>query len=43
MDKLDLDKLKIVPSGWRSLKSKIDKWVIGKLETAPFDLSKELI
>ena len=43
VDKLDIDKLKIVPSGWRSLKSKIDKWVIGKLETAPFDLSKELI
>ena len=25
VDKLDIDKLKIVPSGWRSLKSKIDK------------------
>ena len=32
--------LKNVPSGLSSLKSKVDKLDIGKLETAPVDLSK---
>ena len=36
---LDKLKLKIVPSRLNSLKSKADKWDIGKLETTPFDLS----
>ena len=40
MDKLDIDKLKNVPSGLSSLKSKVDKSDIGKLETTPVDLSK---
>ena len=40
MDKLDIDESKIVPSGLNSLKSKVDKLDIGKLETAPVDLSK---
>ena len=40
MDKLDIDKLKNVPSGLSSLKSKVDKLDIGKSETAPVDLSK---
>ena len=39
LDKLDIGKLKIVPSRLNSLKSKADKWDIGKLETTPFDLS----
>ena len=38
--KLDIDKLKNVPSGLSNLKSKVDKLDIGKLETAPVDLSK---
>ena len=38
--KLDIDKLKNVPSGLSSLKSKVNKLNIGKLKTAPFDLSK---
>ena len=37
---MDIDKLKNVPSGLSSLKSKIDKLNIGKLETTPVDLSK---
>ena len=40
VDKLDIDKLKNVPSGLSSLKSKVDKLDIGKLETTPVDLSK---
>ena len=40
MDKLDVDKLKKVPSNLRNLKSKVDKFDIGKLETTPVDLSK---
>ena len=40
MNKLDIDKLKTVPSGLSSLKSKVDKLDIGKLETAPVHLSK---
>ena len=34
------DKLKIVPSGLSSLKSTVDKFDIGKLESTPVDLSK---
>ena len=40
VDKLDIDKLKNVPSGLSSLKSKVDKLDIKKLETTPVDLSK---
>ena len=40
VDKLDIDKLKNVPSGLISLKSKVDKLDIGKLQTTPVDLSK---
>ena len=40
VDKLDIDKLKDVPSGLSSLKSKADKLDIGKLETTPVYLSK---
>ena len=40
MDKLDIDKLKKVPSNLSNLKSKVDKFDIGKLETTPVDLSK---
>ena len=40
VDKLDIDKLKNVPSNLSSLKSKVDKLEIGKLETTPADLSK---
>ena len=39
-DKLDIDKLKSVPSNLRNLKSKVDKLDIGKLEITPVDLSK---
>ena len=41
VDKLNIDKLKNVPSGLTSLKSKVDKLDIGKLETTPADLSKK--
>ena len=37
---MDIDKLKNVPSNLSSLKSKVDKLEIGKLETTPADLSK---
>ena len=37
VDKLDIDKLKVVPSGLSSLKSKVDKLDIGKLETTPVE------
>ena len=40
IDKLDIDKLKNVPSNLSNLKSKVDKLDIGKLETTPVDLSK---
>ena len=40
MDKLDIDKLKYVPSDLSSLKSKVDELDIGKLENIPVDLSK---
>ena len=40
VDKLDIDKLKNVPSGLSNLKSKGDKLDIGKLETTSVDLSK---
>ena len=39
MDKLDIDKSKNVPSGWRILKSKADKLDTRKLEATLFDLS----
>ena len=39
VDKLDIDKLKNVPSGLSSLKSKVDKLHVGKLEITPVDLS----
>ena len=40
VDKLDIDKLKSVPTNLSNLKSKVDKLDIGKLETTPVDLSK---
>ena len=40
VDKLDIDKLKNLPSGLSSLKSKLDKLYIGKLENTPVNLSK---
>ena len=40
MDKLAIDKLKNIPSSLTSLKSKVDKFHIGKLENKPVDLSK---
>ena len=40
VDKLDVDKLKGVPTDLSNFKSKIDKLDIGKLETTPVDLSK---
>ena len=40
VDKLEIDKLKNVPSDLSSLKSKVDKLDTGKLETTPVDLSK---
>ena len=39
-DKLNIDKLKNIPSGLRKLKSKIDKLVIGKSVTTPVDLNE---
>ena len=39
-DKLDIDKLKNVPSNLSNLKSKLDKIDIEKLETTPVDSSK---
>ena len=38
--KLDIDKLKNVPTNLRNLKSKVDKLDIDKLATVPVDLSK---
>ena len=40
VDKLDIDKLKSVPTNWSNLKSKAEKSDIVKLETTPVDLSK---
>ena len=40
VDKLDFDKLKIVPSNLINLKSKVDKLDVDKVVTAPVDLSK---
>ena len=40
IDKLDIVKIKNVPSGLSSLKSKVNKSNIVKLETAPVDLTK---
>ena len=40
VDKLDVDKLKIVPDELSNLKSEVDKLDIGKLKTTPVDLSK---
>ena len=40
VDKLDIDKLKIVPTNLSNLKNKVDKLDIGKLESTPADLSK---
>ena len=40
VNKLDIDKLKSVPTNLSNLKSKVDKLDIGKLETTPVDLSK---
>ena len=39
VDKLDIDKLKNVPSGLISLKRKVDKLDVDKLVPAPVDLS----
>ena len=39
-EKLDIDKLKSVPTNLCNLKSNIDKLVIRNLETTPVDLSK---
>ena len=40
VDKLDIDKLKILPNNLRNLKTKVDKLDIDKLVTVPIDLSK---
>ena len=40
MDELDIDKLKNVSIDLSSLKRKVDKLHIGKLETTPVDLNK---
>ena len=40
VDKLDIDKLKNVPSNFSNLKNKLDKLGTEKLETIPVDLSK---
>ena len=40
MDKLDIDKLEYVPSGFSNLKSKVDKLNVDKLKPVPVDLSK---
>ena len=41
--KLDIEKLKNVPSNLNSLKNKLDKLDIRKLETTPVNLSKARI
>ena len=40
VDKLDIDKLKNVPSNLSNLKSKVDKLGVDKLVRVPVDLSK---
>ena len=40
LDKLDIDKLKSVPSNLSNLKSKVDKLDVDKLIPVPVDLSK---
>ena len=40
VDKLDIDKLKNVPTNLSNLKSKVEKVDVDKLVTAPVDLSK---
>ena len=40
VDKLDIDKLKNVPTNLRNLKNKVDKLDVDKLAPAPVDLSK---
>ena len=40
VDKLDIDKLKILPNNLNNLKSKVDKLDIHKLAPVPLDLSK---
>ena len=40
VDKLDIDKLKSVPTNLSNLKNKVGKLGIGKLETTPSDSSK---
>ena len=40
VDKLDIDKLKSVPTNLSNLKSKVDKLDVDKLVPVPFDLSK---
>ena len=40
VDRLDIDKLKNIPTGLSSLRSKVDKLDIGKSETTPVDLIK---
>ena len=40
VDKLDIDKLKHVPSNLRNLKSKVNKLDVHKLLPVPVDLSK---
>ena len=40
VDKLDIDKLKNVPTNLSNLKSKVDKLDVHKLVPVPFDLSK---
>ena len=40
VDKLDIDKLKNIPTTLNNLKSQVDKLDIGELETTLIDLSK---
>ena len=40
VDKVDIDKLKNLPSGLSSLKSKVDKLDVDKLIPVPADLSE---
>ena len=40
IDKLEIDKLKKVPSGWNNLKLKVDELDVDKLVPVPFGLSK---
>ena len=40
VDKLNNDKLKLVPSNLSNLKSRLDKLDIGKLQTTPVGISK---